>query len=86
MNNWISKYNLSRYAGNNIAKLHNGEIYHRIVIVNNIHLRVLEKETFPNGHTKILVTNSKGVVVKESKLNVKLDYYRFKKYDMEIYH
>jgi hypothetical protein len=85
MNNWVEKYQLSRYQGNNLPKLHRGELYHRIVLVDKKHLKALSKEDFPNGHTKILVTNSKGKVIHESEKAIKLDYYRFKKYNMKIF-
>jgi hypothetical protein len=82
---WIDKYSMNRYTANNVAKMVKGELYSRIVLLDEKYLKKIESEDFEKGHTKLLVVNSKGKVIRESEYNIKLDRYRFEKYKMEIY-
>ena len=86
---FIEKYKLSKWQGNTITKLINGEIYNRIVKVDISQIKdgKLEKRLneLKNGHTKVLVYKGNRIV-KEYDRCIQLDLWTFKKYKMEILH
>lgn len=89
MGEWVEKLKLSKYQGNNIADVVNGQWYNRIVTEKesdidklfNIRIKRLQ-----NGHTRLLILNNRGEVVKESERALNIDYATFEMYSMEVIH
>lgn len=86
---WIEKHILSKYQGNNLASMVQGEYFNRVVKVkeSSIDKRFpLAIRKLQNGHTRLLVVNRKGEVIKEVERALNIDYLTFEKYKMELVH
>lgn len=86
---WMEKYKLSKYQGNNLADVVNGQYFNRIVTIEQkdidklFNLRIKKLQ---NGHTRLLVLNDKGKVIKECERALNIDYSTFEKYKMKLNH
>lgn len=87
---WVEKYKLSKYQGNNICDVVNGKHFNRIVAVKKSSVSMLKLKmvlsNLDNGHTRLILLNDKSEVVKEYDRAINLPYYYFEKFDMEIIH
>lgn len=87
---WLEDCTLSKYQGNNLAKAVKGYFYNRIVCIEYSSIKsmsMLEKSLsrLEVGHTKVLILKG-DTLYREWDSHVKLDYYTYEKYKMEIYH
>lgn len=86
---WVEKLKLSKYQGNNIVDVVNGQWYNRIVTVKESNIDKLFNiriKRLQNGHTRLLILNNKGEVIKESERALNIDYATFEMYSMEVIH